>query len=249
MDPTDVETVLVAGASGETGRELLRLLGSRVDTVRGLTRSPEKERDLRRAGADEVVVEDLLDPADLSGAIVDVDVVLSAVGSTFRDALSPGPLVDGEGAQSLVAVAAEAGVEALVMESAIGVGDDPASPLATAFDAAIGPIQRAKAETEAALRDAEIRHTILRPGVLTSGPRTDDVTVAKPGAKLWGTVTRADVARLMVAAPVTEAAANRTFEVVGQPRFETRRRSIDWQLPHRDRQAGHDDTSVPVTTL
>jgi uncharacterized protein YbjT (DUF2867 family) len=246
MYPTDVETVLVAGASGATGRELLRLLGSRVDTVRGLTRSAEKERDLRRAGADEVVVEDLLAPADLSDAVADVDVVLSAVGSTLRDALSPGPLVDGQGAQTLVRVAAEAGVEAFVMESAIGVGDDPASPLATAFDAAIGPIQRAKAETEAALRDAGMRHTIFRPGVLTNGPRTDDVTVARPGAKLWGTVTRADIARLMAAAPVTDAAGNRTFEVVGQPQFEGRRLSIDWQLPHRD---GHDDTSVPVTTI
>ncbi len=249
MDPTDIETVLVAGASGATGQELLRLLGSRVDTVRGLTRSPEKQRDLRRAGADEVVVEDLLDPADLSDVVVGVDAVLSAVGSTIRDARSPGPLVDGEGAQTLIGVAAEAEVEAFVMESALGVGDDPASPLATAFDAAIGPIQQAKAETEAALRDTDIRHTIFRPGVLTNGPRTDDVTVAKPGAKLWGTVTRADVARLMTAAPVTEAAANRTFEAVGQPQFEGRRLSIDWQLPRRDPEDEHDDTSVPVTTF
>jgi uncharacterized protein YbjT (DUF2867 family) len=249
MDPTDIEVVLVAGASGTTGRELLRLLGSRVETVRGLTRSPEKRRDLRRAGADEVVVKDLLDPGDLSGAVAGVDAVLSAVGSTIRDSRSPGPLVDGEGAQTLVGEAVEAGVEAFVMESALGVGDDPASPLATAFDTAIGPIQRAKAETEAALRDADIRHTILRPGVLTNGPRTDDVTVAEPGAKLWGTVTRADIARLMTAAPVTEAAADRTFEVVGQPRFESRRLSIDWQLPRRDREDGHDDISVPITTL
>jgi uncharacterized protein YbjT (DUF2867 family) len=117
------------------------------------------------------------------------------------------------------------------MESAIGVGDDPASPLASAFDLAIGPIQRAKAETEAALRSAGVEHTILRPGILTSEPRTDRVTVAEPGAKLWGAVSRADVARIVLAAPVTPAATDRTFEVVSTPSFAGRGRRIDWRLP------------------
>jgi uncharacterized protein YbjT (DUF2867 family) len=249
MDPTDIETVLVAGASGATGQELLRLLAPRVNTVRALTRSPGKRRDLRRAGADEVVVEDLLDPADLPGAVAGVDAVLSAVGSTVGGIRSPGPLVDGEGVRALLDAAVDAGVGAFVMESAVGVGDDPASPLATAFDVVLGPVQRAKAETETALRGADVRHTILRPGVLTNGPRTDDVTVAEPGAKLWGTVSRADVARLMIAAPVTEAAADRTLEVVGQPRFSGRRLSIDWQRPGRDHEDRHDGETIPVTSL
>jgi uncharacterized protein YbjT (DUF2867 family) len=248
MESTEFETVLVAGASGATGLELLRLLAPRVDTVRALTRSPEKRRDLQRAGADEVVIGDLLDPVGLPGAVAGVDAVLSAVGSAALDTRSSGPLVDGEGVQALLEAAVAAGVEAFVMESALGVGDDPASPLASVFDAAIGPVQRAKAQTEAAVRDADVRHTIFRPGVLTNGPRTDDVTVAEPGAKLWGTVSRADVARLMVAAPVTETAADRTFEVVSRPRFAGRRLSVDWQLPRRDPES-HDDGSVPVTTL
>ena len=66
------------------------------------------------------------------------------------------------------------------MESDIGVGDDAASQLASVLDLEIGPIQRAKSETEASLRSAGVEHTILRPGILTSGPRTDRVTVAEP---------------------------------------------------------------------
>jgi uncharacterized protein YbjT (DUF2867 family) len=248
MEPTDVETVLVAGASGGTGRELLRLLGPRVPTVRALTRSSANQADLRGAGADVVVVDDLLDPDDLDGALADVDVVLSAVGSAARDVRSSGPFVDGAGAQNLLDAAVEAGVEAFVMESALGVGDDPASPLAAIFDAVIGPVQRAKAETEAALRAADIRHTIFRPGVLTNGPRTDDVTVADPGAKLWGFVSRADVARLMIAAPTTPAAADRTLEVAARPQFPDRALPIDWRLPRTD--AGDTDgASVPVTVV
>jgi len=233
MNPDAVETAFVAGAGGDTGREILRLAGSRVPTVRALTRDESTRRQLLDAGADEVVVDDLLQPKALGDALHDVDIVLSAVGSSIRDVRSGGPFVDGDGAQTLLESAVDAGVEGFVMESAIGVGDEPASPLASVFDLAIGPIQRAKGETEAALRNADVEHTIFRPGILTGGPRTDHATVAEPGAKLWGTVSRADVARLMLAAPVTPAATDRTFEVVSTPSFAGRGRRIEWQLPGR----------------
>jgi uncharacterized protein YbjT (DUF2867 family) len=221
--------VLVAGASGGTGRAVLRLLAPRPVTVRALTRSESKTDRLESLGADEVLVGDLFAPDDASAAATDVDVVLSAVGSTLRD-LRGETFVDGAGAQNLVSEAVDAGARAFVMESALGVGDEPASPLATVFDAVIGPIQRAKADTEAALRAADLEHTILRPGVLTGGPRTDTVQVAEPGAKLWGTVSRADVARFMTAAPWTPAATDRTFEVVDNPLFRRRADllTVDW---------------------
>jgi uncharacterized protein YbjT (DUF2867 family) len=221
--------VLVAGASGGTGRELLRLLAPRPSTVRALTRSESQETRLDFLGADEVVVGDLFDPDDARAAVADVDVVLSAVGSDLAD-LRNDAFVDGVGAGNLVSAAADAGVRAFVMESALGVGDEPASPLAAVFDLAIGPIQRAKAETEAALRESPLDHTIFRPGVLTGGRRTDAVQVAPPGAKLWGTVSRADVARLMAAAPWTPAATDRTFEVVDNPLLRGRDAlvAVDW---------------------
>jgi uncharacterized protein YbjT (DUF2867 family) len=188
-----------------------------------------KTDQLESLGADEVVVGDLLAPDDARAAVDDVDVVLSAVGSGLGD-LRNETLVDGAGAQQLVSAAADAGVRAFVMESALGVGDEPASPLATLFDLAIGPIQRAKAGTEAALREAPLEHTILRPGVLTDGRRTDAAQVAPPGAKLWGPVSRADVARLMAAAPWTPAATDRTFEVVDNPLLRGRDDlvAVDW---------------------
>jgi DNA invertase Pin-like site-specific DNA recombinase len=48
---------------------------------------------------------------------------------------------------------------------------------------------------------------------------------------LWGTVSRADVARLLVAAPFTPAAADTTLEVVHNPLLRRRSLDIDWQLP------------------
>lgn len=233
MDPTDLGTVLVAGASGGTGKEILRLADSRVPTVRALSRDGKKRQALLEAGADDVVVDDLMDPRGLADALEGVDAVLSAVGSGLADIRSSGPFVDGQGAQALLDAAVDAGARAFVMESAIGVGADPASPLASLFNAVIGPVQRAKGETEAALRASGIEHTIFRPGILTNGARTDTVTVADPGAKLWGTVSRADVARLMIAAPVSPGATDRTFEVVEKPAFRDRAVAVDWELPDR----------------
>jgi uncharacterized protein YbjT (DUF2867 family) len=197
--------------------------------VRALTRSDSRTGRLEALGADEVVVGDLFDPDDAREAVAGVDVVLSAVGSDLRD-LRGEALVDGTGAQNLVAAAVEAEARAFVMVSALGVGDDPASPLAAVFDAVIGPVQRAKAETERALREADLEHAIFRPGVLTGGPRTDTVQVAPPGARLWGAVSRADVARLMAAAPWTPAATDRTFEVVDNPLLRGRADlvAVDW---------------------
>lgn len=231
MNSDDVDTVLVAGATGGTGREVLRRAGPRVETVRALTRSPGATADLRAAGADEVAVDDLLDPDDLAAAVEGVDAVISAVG-TAPSAIRDGPpFVDGAGNRALLEAAVDAGVDAFVMESAIGVGPEPASPLASAFDAFIGPLQEAKAEAEAAVRDAPVRHTVLRPGVLTNGRRTGLVSTAEPGEKLWGTVSRADVAWLMTAAPTTGGAANRTLEVVSTPQFPDRGVDVDWTLP------------------
>lgn len=226
----EMETVLIAGATGGTGQAIIELISPRVENVRAVTRSADAVSQLETAGVDEVFVDDLLDPTDLDAAVDGVDAVLSAVGTAPRAVFSGPPYVDGQGAQALLRPAVRADVEAFCMVSALGVGDETASPLGTLFNLLIGPVQKAKSETEAAVRAAPIRHTIFRPGVLTNGPRTDSVTVADPGAKLWGFVSRRDVARLMVAAPVTDAAANRTLEVTATPQLERKGLDIEWEL-------------------
>jgi len=229
----EMETVLIAGATGGTGRAIIELIAPRVETVRAVTRSADTVSQLEMAGVDEVFVDDLLDPTDLDAAVDGVDAVLSAVGTAPRAVFSGPPYVDGQGAQALLEAAVRADVEAFCMVSALGVGDETASPLGTLFNLMVRPIQKAKAETETALREASIRHTIFRPGVLTNGPRTDAVTVADPGAKLWGFVSRRDVAQLMVAAPVTDAATNRTLEVTATPQLERKGLDIEWKLPDK----------------
>ncbi|MWG35944.1 SDR family oxidoreductase [Halomarina oriensis] len=233
--------VLLAGASGKTGRETLDVLLDAGLRVRALTSSPEKVETLDLQGADEVVVGDLLDPADARRAVDGdtdddaVDVVLCTVGD------SPGlrsvwaTLVDGEGVTNLVDAAGAAGVERFALVSSLGVGDSEdavPAPLRAFFD--LFGILDAKERGENALRESGLTHTILRPGRLTADSATEDVLVGAGGVTVAGSIPRADVARLLAAAPFTPDAANRTFEVVSRSGLDgdaTGLVDVDWNVP------------------
>ncbi|WP_458209658.1 SDR family oxidoreductase [Haladaptatus sp. NG-SE-30] len=231
---TDIDRLLVAGASGGTGNEILARLRETDHHVRAMTRSAEMERELASRGADEVFVGDLLDPADAARAVSDCDAVLCAVGSKpgLRVVLG-GDLVDGAGVENLVNAAVAADVDHFVLESSIGVGDSR-EKIPTPFRVLIWPILNAKNHAEAVLRTSGVTYTIFRPGGLTNAPATGDVLVGEGGATVGGRIPRADVARLMVAAPFTPEAENRTFEVVSREGLRGTARGVvelDWQVP------------------
>lgn len=210
-----IETVLIAGASGKTGRELLNQLRPTDLRVRVMTRDPEKVGQLERLGADEEVVGNLLHLADADRAVSGVDAVLCAVGTEPGLGALIGEFVDGQGVINLTDAASEAGVEHFVFESSLGVGDAKAGlPLPTRL--LIGPILRAKDASEAHLRESGLPYTILRPGMLTDGAPSGEVVVGEGGDSVSGRISRADVARLMIASSFTPDAENRTFEIASK---------------------------------
>lgn len=225
------ERVLLAGASGRTGRRALRRLAASPLVVRALTSSPEAVDRLADLGADETVVGDLLEPGVAGRAVEGCDVAVSAVGSRPADVYRRGPLVDGEGNENLIAAADAGDARAFVMVSALGAGREPPGPMGRLFRLAVGPTLRAKGRAEAALRESGLRHTVLRPAALVPDRLVGGVVVAEPGARLWGVVARDDVARLAVAAPFTPAAADRTFEVARNPLLAGRDLDVDWRGP------------------
>lgn len=58
-------------------------------TVRALTRSPDKRASLRAAGADEVVVDDVLDPADVASLMAAAPVTDGAADEPFEVVTHP----------------------------------------------------------------------------------------------------------------------------------------------------------------
>ncbi|PSQ15918.1 3-beta hydroxysteroid dehydrogenase [Halobacteriales archaeon QS_8_69_26] len=224
MTTDGIGTVLLAGATGGTGKRALDALLAVGYEVRCVTRSESAVERLHRRGADGVVVGDLLDPATAVRAVEGCDAVLSCVGTSptrlARHRMpwtDPGPLVDGEGNRNLVAAAAAGDPWAFVMQSALGTGGDRGSWMAHLFRLTVGPTLRAKATAEEALRASGLRHTVLRPGALTDLFGVGPLLGAPAGTGLWGIVPRRDVARVMVGTLVEPEAANETIEVVRNP--------------------------------
>lgn len=211
--------VLVAGATGGTGRRVLDALRS-VDadvTVRALTRSADAESTLRERGADEVVVGDAMSPADAARAVEDCDAVVCTLGSSPGLGSLTGDSADGRGTENMVDAARDAGVERFVLVSSIGVGDSK-SGMSLGLRLLLRGlgVLSAKARAEAHLRESGLAYTILRPGGLTNADATGDVVVGEGGDTVSGSIPRADVAGLCVASLFTPAAENRTFEVVAR---------------------------------
>ncbi|WP_049916730.1 SDR family oxidoreductase [Halogeometricum pallidum] len=228
--------VLVAGATGGTGRRVLDTLRS-LDadvTVRALTRSADEESALRERGADEVVIGDVLSAEDAARAVEGCDAVVCTLGSSPGLGSLTGDYADGQGVENLVDAARDAGVTRFVLVSSIGVGDSK-SGMALGLRLLLRGlgILRAKARAEAHLRASGLTYTVLRPGGLTNADATGDVVVGEGGDTVSGSVPRADVAGLCVASLFTPAAENRTFEVVarrglrGNPEGVV---EVDWRM-------------------
>jgi uncharacterized protein YbjT (DUF2867 family) len=209
--------VLVAGASGRTGREILRELDERSVSVRAMTRSADNHESLVAHGADEVVVGDLLNPEDARSAIDGCDAVLFAAGSSLTTGLTrPSRVVDGDGVLNLIEAAVDEGVGTFVLQSSIGVGDSRQGMPLWARLVVLRWAVREKARAEQALLESGLDYVIVRPGWMNDDPATGDVLVAEGSKKMTGSIPRADVARLMVASLFAPDVINRTFEVVAR---------------------------------
>lgn len=209
--------VLVAGASGRTGREILHELGERSVSVRAMTRSADNHESLVAHGADEVVVGDLLNPEDARSAIEGCDAVLFAAGSSLTTGLTrPSRVVDGDGVLNLIEAAVAEGVGTFVLQSSIGVGDSRQGMPLWARLVVLRWAVREKERAEQALLESGLDYVIVRPGWMNDDPATGDVLIAEGSKMMTGSIPRADVARLMVASLYAPEVINRTFEVVAR---------------------------------
>ncbi len=201
---------LVVGAAGRTGAHILRMmLAAHLGPVRGLVRKPEQRDAVAAFGAEPVLV-DLAEEtgedgsAVLGEALAGVDAVIYAVGAgsaALADA------VDRRGAVRLIEAAGRAGVGRFLLISSMGT-DRPES-----MPAAMRPFLQAKREAEEALQGSGLAWTIVRPGGLTDDSPTGRVRIA-PSLGTGGTVPRADVARVVVAALRLGVAERQGFDLL-----------------------------------
>ena len=175
--------VLVAGASGRSGRECVRALdGDERYTAVPLVRSLERWRVAAAAAGLEatgrtVVEADVTAPPTLDRALKGIDDVICDVGfvPTFdaeadrRAALA----VDRDGAVALVEAAERAKLPGrFVLVSSLLAGEAAARDRTASYRMlnGLGGVLDAKRAAEARLRESPIDWTILRPGVFVDSP-------------------------------------------------------------------------------
>jgi len=198
--------IVIAGGHGQIAMRVAALLSARGDQVCALIRNPEHEADVRATGARPIVA-DLEAHDDLSDLVEGVNSVVFAAGAGPGSGPERKRTVDLGAAVKLLDGARRTGVRRYLMISAMGAADPAAG------SEAMRPYLEAKARADAALAASDLQWTIVRPGGLTDEPGTGRVAVA-PALGRRGTVTRDDVAAVLVACLDEPRTVRATFDLL-----------------------------------
>ncbi|MFJ7194028.1 MULTISPECIES: NAD(P)H-binding protein [unclassified Streptomyces] len=189
--------ILVTGATGTIGREVVRRIPSDLG-VRIMARDPGRVTGAGEAA--EIVRGDFLDPASVAG-------VLRGVRTVFL-VTNPG----GDDDAGFLRAAGAAGVRRVVKLSAAAVADSRAEDLIT----------RWQRRNEDLLRDSGMEWTLLRPRAFMSNAlswagsiRSDDVVRALYGESANACVDPRDVAEVAVRALIEDGHAGRVHTLTG----------------------------------
>ncbi|MFJ8823081.1 NAD(P)H-binding protein [Streptomyces sp. NPDC102467] len=192
--------ILITGATGTIGSDVVRLLVARGVPHRALTRDPARAR---FGPGTEVVRGDYDDPESLTAAATGADAVFMVN--------APGAAAPGAHDRALLAAVGAAGVRRAVKLSAIGTGE----PGSGRFSAWHVP-------GEQALRDGPLRWTVLRPSMFASNFLwwADDIRAGRPvpdqyGGGAQGVVDPADIAAVAVEALLADGHHGRTYTLTG----------------------------------
>lgn len=205
--PDGREVVLVAGATGGTGQEIVGRLLADGYRVRAFVRDADRARE-KFGDTVEYAVGDVRDRATIDAALDGVDALISAIGSGRGDPANGPEFVDFGGVRNMADAAAAAGLRQFVLVSSMGVTHED-HILNKMFD----NVLRWKFRGEEALRSSGVPYTIVRPGGLINDDGGKKAIVFAQGDEGTGAIPRADVARVCVAALGTPLALNKTFEV------------------------------------
>ncbi len=199
----------VVGATGETGRRIVKALVDRQLPVRALVRDQEQARSILPEAA-ELFLGDL-SPESLRQGMEGCTVVLSGLGA--RPSFDPtGPYaVDYEGIKKLTDVAQEKGIEQLVMVSSLCVSQF-FHPLNLFW-----LILMWKKRAEEYLQKSGMTYTIVRPGGLLNEDNDDTLIMAGADTLFEGRIPRTKVAEVCVEALFQPEARNKIVEIVAKP--------------------------------
>jgi nucleoside-diphosphate-sugar epimerase len=183
--------IAIAGAHGQIGLRLARMLAEGGDQVAGLIRNPDHASDVDAAGAQPVVCDlERASVGEVGEAVGAVDAVVFAAGAGPGSGADRKLTMDRDGAIKLLEATGQTRPR-YVMVSAVGAQAPPPG------DGVFEVYLRAKAEADAAVMASDREWVIVRPGRLTDDPGTGNARIETEPFR--GQISRDDVAAVLAA--------------------------------------------------
>ncbi|HWU67630.1 MAG TPA: SDR family oxidoreductase [Stenotrophobium sp.] len=208
--------VLVFGASGATGREVVKQALDHGHSVRAFVRDPDK-LEIKHAKL-ALIAGDVTEYASVERAVSGTDAVASALGSG-NSLGSDQALIDG--VQNIVRAMEHAGVRRFVYLSMLGVGGSGRQlgflDRYIVLPLLLRNVMKDHARKEALIQQSTLDWVIVRPPRLTNGPYTGRYRSGEDVREktLLASISRADVADFMVKQFTNERYVHGTPAVLG----------------------------------
>ncbi len=204
--------ILIVGATGPTGNELVKQAVALGHSVSALARKPEATQ---LPAAVKVFRGDILNPTSLIAPVAAQDAVISSLGSALSR--KPTTLLSG-GTRNLVSAMRQSGVRRLICITGIGAGDSKGHG-GFFYDSIIQPlllneIYKDKTRQEEVVAESGLDWTLVRPAALTNGARTGQVKAFTDlrGVTV-GKIGRADVAAWILARLSEPSTIRQTYTI------------------------------------
>ena len=185
--------VLIFGGTRGTGFQVARLLRERDDSVTVLVREGSDATELEGLGAT-VMRGNALDRASVDAVFASAS--FDACVNTLGGKRGEKPRPDIEGTLQIVDGAKHAGVNRVLMVTAIGAGDSRTAVAPKVLEV-LGEVLDMKTRAEKILQESGLDYTILRPGGMTNDPASGTAIRTEDHQRM-GVINRADLAALVV---------------------------------------------------
>jgi uncharacterized protein YbjT (DUF2867 family) len=199
-----MKKVLVAGANGKTGREIVSILKDKNDYEPVAMVRKENQISYFKEKNVSTVLGDLEE--DLSGVVNGMDRVIFAAGSGGDSSDQKTKDVDENGAKSLIEASTNSKVDKFVMLSSMGTDQPDSVPSLKQY------LQSKKAADDH-LKSSGISYSIIKPVMLTNDEGGNRIQ-AKERLNKSGKIPRQDVAKVIVQSLSEDNLKNKEVEIL-----------------------------------